>query len=35
MREKVKPVIDKHAREVGEDLVKRVYAELEKVRKQQ
>ncbi len=35
MREKVKPVIDKHAKEVGEDLVKRVYAELEKVRKQQ
>jgi tripartite ATP-independent transporter DctP family solute receptor len=34
MREKVKPVIDKYTKEVGEDLVKQAYAEIEKVRKQ-
>jgi len=32
MREKVKPVIEKHSQEVGEELVKELYAELEKVR---
>jgi hypothetical protein len=34
MREKVKPVIDKYAAQVGEPLVKEFYAELEKARKQ-
>lgn len=34
MREKVKPVIDKYTKEVGEDLVKQTYAEIDKVRKQ-
>jgi TRAP-type transport system periplasmic protein len=34
MREKVRPVIDKYTKEVGEDLVKQTYAEIEKVRKQ-
>jgi TRAP-type C4-dicarboxylate transport system substrate-binding protein len=32
MREKVKPVIDKFSKEVGEGLVKEVYAEIDKVR---
>lgn len=32
MRDKAKPVVDKYAREVGEPLVKEVYAEIEKVR---
>lgn len=31
-REKTKPVIDKYTKEVGEDLVKELYAEIEKVR---
>jgi TRAP-type transport system periplasmic protein len=34
MREKVKPVVDKYTKEVGEDLVKQTYAEIDKVRKQ-
>jgi tripartite ATP-independent transporter DctP family solute receptor len=33
MREKVKPVIDKYTKEVGEPLVKELYAEIDKVRK--
>ena len=33
MREKVKPVIDKHAKLVGEDIVKEVNVEIAKVRK--
>jgi TRAP-type transport system periplasmic protein len=33
MRQMTKPVIDKHAKLVGEDIVKEVYAELEKVRR--
>jgi tripartite ATP-independent transporter DctP family solute receptor len=32
MREKVKPVVQKYSKEVGEDLVKQTYAEIEKVR---
>jgi TRAP-type transport system periplasmic protein len=32
MREKVKPVVDKYAAEVGGDLVQQVYAEIAKVR---
>ena len=32
MRDKVKPVIDKYAAQVGEPLVKEFYAELEKAR---
>ena len=32
MRERVKPVIAKYTKEVGEDLVKQTYAEIEKVR---
>ena len=32
MREKVQPVVDKYTQEVGEELVKELYAELEKVR---
>jgi len=32
MREKVKPVVDKYAAEVGNDLVQQVYAEIAKVR---
>jgi tripartite ATP-independent transporter DctP family solute receptor len=32
MREKTKPVIDKYTKEVGEPLVKEVYAEIEKAR---
>jgi tripartite ATP-independent transporter DctP family solute receptor len=32
MRDKVKPVIDKYTKEVGEQLVKDTYAEIEKVR---
>jgi hypothetical protein len=34
MRERVKPVIEKHSKVVGEELVKQTFAELEKVRKQ-
>ena len=34
MQEKVKPVIDKYTKQVGEDLVKQTYAEIELVRKQ-
>jgi tripartite ATP-independent transporter DctP family solute receptor len=34
MREKVKPVVDKYTKEIGEDLVKQTYAEIDKVRKQ-
>lgn len=34
MREKVKPVVDKYSKEVGEDLVKQTYAEIDKVRQQ-
>ncbi len=34
IREKAKPVIDKYTREVGEDLVKQAYAEIDNVRKQ-
>lgn len=34
MRERVKPVIEKYTRQLGEDLVKQTYAEIEKVRKQ-
>ena len=34
MQEKVKPVIDKYTKQVGEDLVKQAYAEIELVRKQ-
>jgi len=33
MKEKVKPVTDKYSKELGEDLVKQVNAEVEKVRK--
>jgi TRAP-type C4-dicarboxylate transport system substrate-binding protein len=32
MREKVKPVIDKHIKDIGEDLVAQARAEIEKVR---
>jgi hypothetical protein len=32
MRAKTKPVVDKYTSQVGADLVKEVYAELEKVR---
>jgi TRAP-type transport system periplasmic protein len=32
MREKLKPVTDKYAKEVGEALVKELYSEIEKVR---
>lgn len=34
MRQKLQPVIDKYARQVGDDLVKQTYAELEKIRAQ-
>lgn len=34
MREKIKPVLDKHAKDIGEDLVAEIQAELAKVRKQ-
>ena len=33
LRDKVKPVIDKHTAAVGEDVVKQVQAEIAKVRK--
>ena len=33
LRDKVKPVVDKHAAAIGEDTVKAVYAEIAKVRK--
>ena len=32
MREKVKPVTDKYVKEIGEDVVKTVYAEIDRVR---
>ncbi len=32
MREKVKPVTDKYVKDIGEDLVKTFYAEIDKVR---
>jgi tripartite ATP-independent transporter DctP family solute receptor len=35
MREKVKPVVDKYAAQVGEDLTKELYAEIEKARAKQ
>ena len=35
MREKVKPVVDKYAAQVGEDLTKELYAEIEKARARQ
>ena len=35
MREKVKPVVDNYAAQVGEDLTKELYAEIEKARAQQ
>ena len=31
MRDKVKPVVDKYSKEVGEELVTQAYAEIEKV----
>jgi tripartite ATP-independent transporter DctP family solute receptor len=34
MRDKVKPVVDKYAAQVGEPLVKEMYAEIDKARKQ-
>jgi tripartite ATP-independent transporter DctP family solute receptor len=34
IREKAKPIIAKYTKEVGEDLVKQAYAEIDKVRKQ-
>ena len=34
MQEKVRPVIDRYTKQVGEDLVKQTYAEIELVRKQ-
>lgn len=34
MREKLRPVIDKYAKEIGEDTVKETFAEIDKVRKQ-
>jgi tripartite ATP-independent transporter DctP family solute receptor len=34
MRAKAKPVVDKYSKEVGEDLVKQTYAEIDKVRQQ-
>jgi TRAP-type transport system periplasmic protein len=34
MREKVKPVVDKFTKEIGEDLVKQAQAEIEKIRRQ-
>ena len=34
MAEKVKPVVDKYTKEVGEALVKEVYSEIERVRGQ-
>jgi hypothetical protein len=34
MAEKVKPVVDKYTKEVGEPLVKEIYAEIGKVRGQ-
>ena len=33
MREKIKPVVDKYTKEVGDDLVKQTYAEIEKAKK--
>jgi tripartite ATP-independent transporter DctP family solute receptor len=35
MREKVKPVVDKYAAQVGEDLTRELYAEIEKARAKQ
>ena len=32
MKEKVKPVVDKHAKDIGERLITQTYAEIEKVR---
>jgi TRAP-type C4-dicarboxylate transport system substrate-binding protein len=32
MREKIRPVIDKHTKTIGDDLVKELYAEIAKVR---
>ena len=34
MRQKLKPVVDKYTKEVGEDLVKQTYAEIDKVKGQ-
>jgi hypothetical protein len=35
MREKLKPVVDKYSREIGEPLMKEMLAEIEKVRAHQ
>jgi len=35
MRDKVKPVVEKYAAQVGEDLTKQLYDEIKKVRAQQ
>jgi TRAP-type transport system periplasmic protein len=32
MKEKAKPVIDKYSKQLGEDLVKEMYAQVEKAR---
>ncbi|MDD0839892.1 TRAP transporter substrate-binding protein [Curvibacter sp. HBC61] len=34
MRTELQPVVDKYSKQIGEDLVKQVYAEIDKVRKQ-
>jgi tripartite ATP-independent transporter DctP family solute receptor len=34
MKEQLRPVVEKHAKNIGEDLVKRAYAEIETVRQQ-
>jgi TRAP-type C4-dicarboxylate transport system substrate-binding protein len=34
MKEQLQPVVEKHTKNIGEDLVKRTYAEIEKVRTQ-
>jgi hypothetical protein len=34
MKEQLQPVVEKHTKTIGEDLVKRTYAEIEKVRAQ-
>jgi TRAP-type C4-dicarboxylate transport system substrate-binding protein len=34
MRQQLQPVTEKHTKNIGEDLVKRTYAEIEKVRAQ-
>jgi hypothetical protein len=34
IRAKVQPVVDKYSKQVGEPLVKALYSEIEKVRKQ-